>query len=49
LNGREEIRLKILRVRCSACGKTHAILLMEMIPYARAGKDIVLRNCRKII
>ena len=42
LNGREEIRLKILRVRCSACGKTHAILLMEMIPYARAGKDIVL-------
>ena len=29
------IRLRICRVRCSECGKTHALLLSSIIPYSQ--------------
>lgn len=30
-----KIRLRICRVKCSACGATHALLLAEMVPYSQ--------------
>ena len=30
-----DIRLKICRVKCSECGKTHALLLSSMVPYSQ--------------
>ncbi len=32
---RGTIRLRICRVRCSACGKTHALLLSSIVPYSQ--------------
>lgn len=29
----EEGRMKILRLKCSSCGTTHAVLTMDMIPF----------------
>ena len=29
------IRLRILRLICKACGRTHAVLLSEMVPYSQ--------------
>ena len=29
------IRLRILRLICKACGRTHALLLSEMVPYSQ--------------
>lgn len=29
------IRLRILRLVCKACGRTHAVLLSEMVPYSQ--------------
>ena len=29
----EEVRMEILRLKCSSCGKTHAVLTMDMIPF----------------
>lgn len=31
--GPKEERMEILRLKCSSCGKTHAILTMDMIPF----------------
>ena len=39
------IRLKILRVKCSHCGRTHAILLSSIVPYSQ----IPLSDQHKII
>ena len=40
-----EIVLRIQRLQCTSCGKTHAILLDILIPYSR----IPLEDCREII
>ena len=29
----KDVRLEILRLKCSSCGKTHAVLTMDMIPF----------------
>lgn len=29
------VKLKILRVKCSSCGKTHAVLLSSIVPYSQ--------------
>ena len=29
------IRIRILRLICKACGRTHALLLSEMVPYSQ--------------
>lgn len=42
-NGKDVVELRVLRVKCSACGKTHAMLPMEIIPYAQTGNDIVMK------
>ena len=42
-NGKDVVELRVLRVKCSAFGKTHAILPMELIPYAQTGNDIVMK------
>ena len=42
-NGKDVVELRVLRVKCSAFGKTHAILPMEIIPYAQTGNDIVMK------
>lgn len=34
------VRLRILRVKCKACGSTHAILLDCMVPYSQLSLDI---------
>ncbi len=31
--GLKEGRMEILRLKCSSCGKTHAVLTMDMIPF----------------
>ena len=31
----ETLRLRICRVRCSECGKTHALLLSSIVPYSQ--------------
>lgn len=33
-SGTSSIRLRICRVRCSHCGRTHAILLSSMVPFS---------------
>lgn len=33
------ISLKILRVRCKLCGKTHAVLLVDFVPYSQIPLD----------
>lgn len=30
-----KVRLRILRVKCTSCGKTHAILLDSIVPYSQ--------------
>ena len=37
-NGRKT--LSILRVKCSVCGHTHALLLSSMVPYSQVPSDI---------
>ena len=34
--------IKVLRVRCSSCGKTHAILPHLIVPYSRLALDLIL-------
>ncbi len=34
-NGESSARITILRIRCTHCGKTHAVLLSSMIPYSQ--------------
>lgn len=34
-NGENSDRITILRIRCTHCGKTHAVLLSSMIPYSQ--------------
>ena len=29
------LRIRIMRIRCSECGRTHAILLSSMVPYSQ--------------
>ncbi len=33
-SGTSSIRLKVCRVRCSLCGRTHALMLSSMVPYS---------------
>ena len=41
----EKLRIKITRVKCSVCGKTHALLMSSLVPYSQ----IPLENQREII
>lgn len=42
------IQIRILRLICKACGRTHALLLSEMVPYSqipyRDQKDLILAS-----
>lgn len=31
--GLQEVRLSVLRLKCSSCGTTHAVLTMDMLPF----------------
>lgn len=42
---KENIKLRIVRIRCKGCGKTHAILLSLIIPY----KSVCLNTSIRII
>lgn len=35
-------KIEIQRVRCNCCGKTHAILIEDMIPYSCVPADILI-------
>lgn len=39
--------IKIQRIICNKCGKTHAILVEDMIPYSSASYDIVVNMMNK--
>lgn len=41
----ESVRLRVLRLVCSFCGKTHAVLLSMIVPYSQ----IILEDQRDII
>lgn len=43
--GFDSIKLRICRVRCSECGKTHAILLSSMVPYSQIPLSIFQKIC----
>ncbi len=34
------ISLRILRVKCEACGRTHAILVDQIVPYEQVASDV---------
>ena len=42
------LRIRILRLICRACGRTHALLLSEMVPYSQIAyqdqKDLILAS-----
>ena len=38
----DSFNIKILRVRCTSCGKTHAIVPHLIVPYSRLSLDLVL-------
>lgn len=40
------IRLRIIRVKCSECGRTHAILLSSIVPYSQISLSIHLTITR---
>lgn len=40
-----KVELRILRVRCSECGKTHALLLLSLVPYSQ----VTLEDQRAIV
>ena len=43
------VKIRILRVRCSHCGKTHAVLVRDMIPYSLLShEDIIQALCTDI-
>ena len=38
----EKIKVRILRIKCRHCGKTHAVLIEDMIPYSSfSGEDFL--------
>lgn len=47
------VTLKILRVRCSECGKTHAVLLSSMVPFSQISVpdqfDIILGDDQRVM
>lgn len=52
----EKIKIRILRVKCNHCGKTHSILVEDMIPYSSFSAEDILNmsidnsslSCRNI-
>ena len=47
------VTLSILRVRCSECGRTHAVLLSSMVPFSQISVlnqfDIILGNGQRVM
>lgn len=41
----EELRLEILRLRCSSCGHTHAVLPAECIPFTGTSVYLLITVC----
>lgn len=41
----DKVKIKVTRVKCSACGKTHALLISSLVPYSQ----IPLEEQRQII
>lgn len=37
------VKIRILRARCSHCGKTHAVLVKDMIPYSILSHEDVIQ------
>lgn len=37
-----KIRVKILRIKCNTCGKTHALLIEDMIPFSTLSYEEII-------
>lgn len=40
-------KIKIQRIKCNECNKTHAILIQDMVPYSSVSFDIVVDILKK--
>lgn len=41
-------KITITRIKCNECGKTHAILIEDMVPYSIVDYDLIVHVCLRL-